>query len=209
MTSSDSCWERCFLYRDGSCHLRQTVISLWASHCKPSGSNPQICRLTHSAMGPSAQGLPSLRRLWGRTHSHAHSGCWQKAVPGSFRTEDPSTSWLSARGCLHSPSILPHLQAHSCFQSLPPGRESSLPLRAHMIPSQWSCQQYLSSHWQALGIRVWHLGAGLGVALQKLLTGPPYLYFLLRKLLNASALLPSKQQIEIWSLLPLSRSDFK
>lgn len=106
---------------------------------KLSGSKPQMHHATDSVIGPSAQGLPSLWRLWGRMHFHVHSGCWQKAVPSRFRTEDLFTCWLSARGCLHSPSIPPHLQAHSCFQSLPPARESSLSLRAHVIPLiQWS-----------------------------------------------------------------------
>lgn len=168
---------------------------------KLSGSKPQMHHATDSVIGPSAQGLPSLWRLWGRMHFHVHSGCWQKAVPSRFRTEDLFTCWLSARGCLHSPSIPPHLQAHSCFQSLPPARESSLSLRAHVIPLiQWSHQQCL--------IIVTGSGHQGGTSLGGHFRNSAYLYFLLRRLLNATVLLSPNQERVIGSLLLLSRPDF-
>lgn len=161
-------------------------------------------------MGPSAQGLPSLRRLWGRTHSHVHLGCWQKAVPSSLRIEDQFTSWMSARGL---PAFPIHPSPCSSPLLLPVSAPRQGKLSAFKSSHDSFCTMILSAISLITVTSFGHQGGtswvGRGGTLEILLTRPPYLYFLLRKLLNASALLLSKQEIEIGSLLPLSKSDFK
>lgn len=101
--------------------------------------------------GSSAQGLPPFWRLWGRIHfTFIH--CWQDPVPCRLS---------QVGGHLHAPSIPPMfksiLTSNLSCPLLPPARESTLLLRAHMIPLiQYNIVGMTSHHSQVLDIRTGH-----------------------------------------------------
>lgn len=138
-----------------------------------------------------------------------HSGCWQNAIPCSFTTEDPVSLLAVSQGppsfpINPSPSSSPLLLAISDIL-WPPAWECCLLLRDHVILfNQYNIMRVIAYHrLQVLGLRV---GCLWGITLEYLFTRLPYVSFLLRRLLNATALPLPNQEIITCPLLPAQKT---